>query len=78
MVRDCHETAELRLDWIGVGLGGMRERAGHFGGDFRVSNANPGTLVEVATPLSVQNRKTKQITQSLLTVGSDYVITGSA
>jgi signal transduction histidine kinase len=73
MVRDNgkglpDETAELRPDRIGVGLGGMRERARHFDGDFRVSNANPGTLVEVAIPLSVQNRNTKRITQSLWVV----------
>jgi len=55
MVRDngkglAEETAALRSDSIGVGLGGMRQRAREFGGEFRVSNANPGTLVEVVIP----------------------------
>ena len=55
MVRDngkglAEETAELRPDRIGVGLEGMRQRAREFGGEFRVSNANPGTLVEVVIP----------------------------
>jgi signal transduction histidine kinase len=55
MVRDngkgvAQETAELRPDRIGVGLGGMRQRAREFGGEFRVSNAHPGTLVEVVIP----------------------------
>ncbi len=55
MVRDngkglSQEATELRPDKIGVGLGGMRQRALEFGGEFRVSNANPGALVEVAIP----------------------------
>jgi signal transduction histidine kinase len=58
---------------IGVGLGGMRERARQFDGDFRVSNANPGTLVEVAIPFSVQNRNTKRITQSLWVVPGERI-----
>lgn len=66
MVRDngkglAEETAELRPDRIGVGLGGMRERARHFGGDFRVSNANPGTLVEVVIPVVTQDRKRRTL-----------------
>jgi two-component system NarL family sensor kinase len=56
MVRDdgkglAAEVVELRPDCIGVGLGGMRARTIEFGGDFRVSNANPGTLVEVSIPI---------------------------
>jgi len=35
---------------IGVGIGGMRHRAREFGGEFRVLDANPGTLVEVIIP----------------------------
>jgi signal transduction histidine kinase len=31
----------------------MRERAKEFGGELRVSNADPGTLVEVVIPSSV-------------------------
>jgi len=66
MVRDngkglAEGTAELRPDRIGVGLGGMRERARHFGGDFRVSNANPGTLVEVVIPVVTQDRKRRTL-----------------
>jgi signal transduction histidine kinase len=55
MVRDngkgvTEGTAELRPDRMGVGMEGMRQRAREFGGEFRVSNANPGTLVEVVIP----------------------------
>ena len=55
MVRDngkgvTEGTAELRPDRMGVGMEGMHQRAREFGGEFRVSNANPGTLVEVVIP----------------------------
>ena len=70
MVRDngkgvAEETAELRPDRIGVGLGGIRERARHFGGDLRLSNANPGTLVEVVIPIAAQPRKRQPLLQSV-------------
>ena len=42
--------AELRPDSVGVGIGGMRQRAKEFGGDVRLTNANPGTLVELTLP----------------------------
>jgi len=66
MVRDNgkglpDETAELRPDRIGVGLGGMRERARHVGGNLRVSNADPGTLVEVVIPVVAQHRKQRTL-----------------
>jgi len=68
MVRDngkgvTAEIAELRPDRIGVGLGGMRERARHFGGDLRVSNANLGTLVEVVIPVAAQHRRRRILAQ---------------
>ena len=63
MAKDWRRTAELRPDRIGVGLGGMRERARHFGGDLRVSNANPGTLVEVVIPVAAQHRKRRTLSQ---------------
>jgi signal transduction histidine kinase len=42
---------EGRLDRIGVGIGGMRQRVKEFGGDLRIGNANPGTFVEVTVPI---------------------------
>jgi signal transduction histidine kinase len=41
---------ECRPDSIGVGIGGMRQRVKEFGGDLRLENCNPGTLVEVSIP----------------------------
>ena len=43
-------TADLQPDSIGIGLGGMRQRAKEFGGELRLSNTQPGTLVELVIP----------------------------
>ena len=55
MVRDdgkglSEAIIQLRPGNIGVGFEGMRQRTKEFGGEFRVSNAHPGTLVEVLIP----------------------------
>jgi PAS domain S-box-containing protein len=42
--------AELRPGSIGIGIGGMSQRAKEFGGELRLSNTDPGTLLEVAVP----------------------------
>jgi signal transduction histidine kinase len=44
------EIAEMRAGSLGVGLAGMRQRAKEFGGTLRLTNANPGTLVEIIMP----------------------------
>jgi len=36
---------------MGVGIGGMRERARQLGGSIEIRNANPGTVVEVVFPV---------------------------
>ena len=41
---------------IGVGIGGMRQRVEEFGGELRLSAANPGTLVEVNIPVGEESR----------------------
>jgi PAS domain S-box-containing protein len=43
-------VAELRPDSVGVGIGGMKQRAKEFGGQLRLTNAEPGTLVELTIP----------------------------
>ena len=44
------EIAEMRPGSLGVGLAGMRQRAKELGGKLRLTNANPGTLVEIVIP----------------------------
>jgi signal transduction histidine kinase len=55
MIRDDgkgieNPIAELRPGSIGIGIGGMSQRAKEFGGEFRLANAEPGTVVEVVVP----------------------------
>jgi signal transduction histidine kinase len=45
------EITELRPESIGIGSGGMRQRVKEFGGELRLRNATPGTLVEVTIPI---------------------------
>jgi PAS domain S-box-containing protein len=44
------DIVELRPDSVGIGIGGIRQRAKEFGGEVRLSNTNPGTLLEVVIP----------------------------
>jgi signal transduction histidine kinase len=46
------KIGEMRNGRAGVGIVGMRGRAKELGGEFRVVNAEPGTLVEVMIPCS--------------------------
>jgi two-component system NarL family sensor kinase len=43
---------EFRPGSIGIGIGGMRQRVKEFGGEVRLQNANPGTIVEVLIPFT--------------------------
>ena len=45
-------TADLRPGTFGVGIGGMRQRARELGGELRLANTDPGTMVEVIIPCS--------------------------
>jgi len=49
----AEDTAQLRPGSIGVGIGGIRERARELGGELRLMNASPGTIVEVVIPIMV-------------------------
>src|SRR5947209_8156636 len=44
------EVRQQRPESLGVGIGGMRQRVTELGGTLRLSNANPGTIVEVVIP----------------------------
>jgi len=43
-------VVEQEVGSVGIGIGGMSQRAKEFGGELRLSQANPGTLVEVVIP----------------------------
>jgi len=44
------KIAELQPESVGIGIGGMKQRAKEFGGELRLTNAQPGTLVELVVP----------------------------
>jgi signal transduction histidine kinase len=44
------QLSGLRRDGIGVGIRGMRQRANELGGELQITNANPGTLIDVTLP----------------------------
>jgi PAS domain S-box-containing protein len=44
------KVMKLRPGTLGVGIGGMRQRVEEFGGKLRLTNANPGAIVEVVIP----------------------------
>jgi signal transduction histidine kinase len=44
------KIAELRPEKVGVGIGGMKQRAKEFGGELRLTNVDQGTLLELTIP----------------------------
>jgi PAS domain S-box-containing protein len=44
------KVASLQPDSLGVGIRGIKQRAKELGGELRITNANPGTEVEVVIP----------------------------
>jgi PAS domain S-box-containing protein len=44
------QVVQLRPESVGVGIGGMRQRVSELGGNLRLANAHPGTIVEVVIP----------------------------
>jgi signal transduction histidine kinase len=45
-------VAKFRPNSIGIGVSSMMQRVKEFGGEFRVRNANPGTIVEAILPIN--------------------------
>ena len=64
--------AELQPDSVGVGIGGMKQRAKEFGGELRLTNTHPGTLVELTMSCSSVLREPN----SILDGGPKFVDTG--
>jgi signal transduction histidine kinase len=50
-------TTKFRPGTVGVGIGGMRQRVEEFGGKLRLTNANPGTVVEVVIPVEKKSQE---------------------
>jgi PAS domain S-box-containing protein len=46
----ARRVSEMQPDVVGVGIGGMKQRAKEFGGELRLTNVEPGTLVELRLP----------------------------
>ena len=44
-------VSNLQPDSIGIGISGMIQRLKEFGGELRLKNASPGTIVELAIPI---------------------------
>lgn len=55
------KVTEFRPDRMGVGIGGMRQRVKQLGGELRIVNTNPGTLVQVKIPTTVAARREESI-----------------
>jgi PAS domain S-box-containing protein len=55
------KVAELRPDSVGVGIGGMRQRARELGGELRLENTGPGTLLELALPAGAALREASAV-----------------
>jgi PAS domain S-box-containing protein len=47
------EILQMEASALGVGLGGMKQRVEELGGTLRLSDAQPGTIVEADIPLAV-------------------------
>ncbi len=55
------KVTEFRPDRMGVGIGGMRQRVKQLGGELRIVNTNPGTLVQVKIPTTVAARREESV-----------------
>jgi len=58
----AERVAELQPGSIGIGIGGMRQRAKEFGGELRLAAADPGTLVEIVIPCKAPVQEAAQVT----------------
>ena len=44
-------VADFEAGKIGIGIAGMRQRVKELGGELRLRNGNPGTLLEAVIPI---------------------------
>jgi len=55
-------VAEQQPGSIGIGIGGMSQRAKEFGGELRLARARPGTVVEILIPYVVPAPQAERVT----------------
>jgi PAS domain S-box-containing protein len=55
------KVVDLEPGSVGVGIGGMKQRAKEFGGELRLINTQPGTLVELTIPSSSVLRESSAV-----------------
>jgi signal transduction histidine kinase len=60
----AEHIAEFRPGSIGVGIGGMRQRAKELGGELQLRNGGPGTVVELIIPLASVPHEDQQVPAS--------------
>jgi PAS domain S-box-containing protein len=53
----AQDVVALKPDSVGVGIGGMKQRARELGGELRLSNTYPGTAVEMTMPCGLAMRE---------------------
>jgi len=56
-----NKIVELRPDSVGVGIGGMKQRAKELGGHLKLTNLDPGTLLELEIPYSSVLRESSEM-----------------
>jgi signal transduction histidine kinase len=55
------KVTEFRPDRMGVGIGGMRQRVKQLGGELRIVNTSPGTLVQVKIPTTISANREQSV-----------------
>lgn len=55
------QVMQFRPERMGVGIGGMRQRVKQLGGELRIVNTHPGTLVQALIPSSAAIRREESI-----------------
>jgi PAS domain S-box-containing protein len=55
------KVVDMRPDSVGVGIGGMKQRARELGGELRLRNVPPGTVVELTIPCRALSREASPV-----------------
>lgn len=61
----AERVSDLQPDSVGIGIGGINQRTKEFGGEFKIVNANPGTLLQVMIPTISPNVQEVMIAEGI-------------